>query len=1199
MFHSKTAVHSAILLVLAGFLLLSCSNGGDPVSPSESDLAVSNPEQNSMELEPGLDPSSEAGLVTPFPKDESLRFAPDEVLVTFNDGIVPTGPEGRPLLNAATVGVQILANHGLSVKRVIPLDWGTVYRLQIMDSADVLTKVAELKAIPEVDIAEPNYIVEFCEAPYFPNDPLWENPNDDDDDPRSNVFEQFGPSKIGASVVWNDTKGSPDVVVCVLDTGVNWWHEDLEDVMWHNEDEIPDNGVDDDDNGYIDDYWGWDTNGDDNDITEYNPGGSYHGSACSGVVAATQDNGLGCSGIAPGVRVMGIKCDLSGGGGYTSSVIEGVQYASDNGANVISMSFRTYNDSETMHATMDAAWANGVLLCGGAGNEDSSALTYPATWDSVIEVGATITYGPRWSYTPIDEVRITAAGGYGWGSNWGVNLEVMAYGEHYITTYGEDSDTYWDGTDDFFFGGTSNATPMVAGAFGLLKSYFPGADSVWLRERMRETSDDLYTLGFDYNSGYGRINLIRACYGVDRFTSEEDVDGFVDLAPHDFQQYDSLNYATSGDYIDTEDLYKLTAENEGCLLFNLDIFTWGENLDLQIYSDPSMTPEFLVDESTGPNHADTSIEAAGVLCNPGETYYIRVFPAAPGDSTAYGLTAMEVDNYIDMEIGGYDPGFIHVGANKLPVGYLDFTVGFSSHITELLVSMQGNLPIDKLTGLHLYRDSNLSGSYNSGDTLVASGQFNDTNRIFITGFNDEIKFRDNPARYFLVADISGVTDDAEFGFSLTSYKDVSTSEKMEVHYNRFPLYFGSYIAGVDSEHPAWDSTVGVQEVNPLYESAMVKWNAATDVLTPPVKYNVYWTQELPFDFISADHAFNVNSWNDSEYDRAWKINGLNNDEEYFVAVRTEDQVGNEDENILYLAVTPSMVSDPTSPQVIGELNTAGNAWEVVADPANQRVFIADLNNGVVVVDVSDPTDPTQTDHVAGSGMRGIDYDGSLVYTAGNAGLVIIDPDAPGGAVVLGSTPFTQGLDVCVVGNWCYVTNYGNTILPVDVSNPADPVPYDEVDSNWYGYGMDSQDGYLYVATYYKPRVYSLTDPSAPEHLITFGGNGSYEIDAQGNRLYVTYWGGNRFSIYSLANPANPVYLGGLTSNSGSGGSDLVMFNGYLYFGTNNHYIEVIDVTAPGSLFEIGQVATGGPDGMDTDGTFIYSAENYDGLKVLL
>ena len=98
---------------------------------------------------------------------------------------------------------------------------------------------------------------------------------------------------------------------------------------------------------------------------------------------------------------------------------------------------------------------------------------------------------------------------------------------------------------------------------------------------------------------------------------------------------------------------------------------------------------------------------------------------------------------------------------------------------------------------------------------------------------------------------------------------------------------------------------------------------------------------------------------------------------------------------------------------------------------------------------------------------------------------------------------------------------------------------------------------------------------------------------------MTYWDGNRVSIYDSTNPADPLFKGYWTSTTGSGGSDIVWLHNVLYFGTYDHYIEVINVDNWASTYKIGTLSTDGPDGMDTDGTFIYSAENVDGLKIIL
>ena len=1193
MLHRNSVAFSLMLILLVG--MISCSGSGNPLVPDNSiDNSPQHGDQLTLAYE--SDPVIHSIL------DDGQNYATGEVLLSLKDGVIDSDSDGSPTTFGITQGIILLNDHGLSIIRVIDAGWGTVYRLAITDSIAVRQKVAELKALPEVDIAEPNYIVYFCEVPYVPNDYFWENDSDGDDDPRGSVWEQFGPSKIGASVVWNEEKGSEDVVVCVLDTGVQWWHEDLENSMWHNEDEIPANGIDDDLNGFTDDYYGWDTDGNDPDITEYNSYFHYHGTACAGIVAATQDNTVGCSGVAPGVRVMGVKCDLGGGGGYTSSVIEGVTYATDNGAHFISMSFRSYDDSEAMHNSMDYAYANGVLPIGAAGNEDTTSPAYPSSWDSVIQVGAAIPFLASSGHAPRDETRISSSFGYPWGSNYGPTLEVMGYGEYYITTYGSHYSAYWDGIDPGFFNGTSCATPMVAGAFALVKSYFPGESHEWLRERMRETADDIHSPGFDINSGYGRVDVIRACYGVDRYADQEDVYGFVDFGSYDGQMFDSLNNQTEGNYIDTEDFYKITSTANGYLLVDLDIFNWGEDLDLEIYSDPSMAPEFLLDQSTGDNHADSSTEHGGTPVAIGETFYIRVFAPDVGDSSAYGINFRTTENRLDITSSGtYDPGFIHNGKQNTLLGYLDLDASFEVHLSQLIVSSSGTMPADKISAVKVYFDSNHNGVYNTGDTLLGSKTNSGTNRFVISGLNLDMHYTESPFRFFILADLGDITEDADFSLHIENYKDISTAEGVDIPYDQLPVTYGPFSVGVDTEPPYWPDTVGVQSALPKYEAALVQWNSAEDLLTPPVKYNIYWTQMLPFNFLTADKSMDVGFWSGSGYDHAWQVNGLVNGETFYVAVRAEDEAGNEESNTVYLEVTPDVVTDPTNPTIVGSVNTPGNAWEVFADPVHERVFVADFNGGVAIIDVSSPSAPVIAGTVPGSEITGVEYDGTYVYAAGAAGLTIIDPDAVGGPEVIALAPITDALDVHLVGNWAYVTDFGSNIYPVDILIPEIPVIHTAVAGGSIGYGIDSSDdgAYLYIAFNNKPRAYSLSNPASPTFLNSFGGNGAYEIDVIGNRIYVTYWGGNRFSIYDRSNPANPQFVGYYTSESGSAGADIVWLNGYIYFGTNNHHIEVVNVDNWDNTFKIGTLSTDGPDGMDTDGFFIYSAENESGLKIIL
>jgi len=229
----------------------------------------------------------------------------------------------------------------------------------------------------------------------------------------------------------------------------------------------------------------------------------------------------------------------------------------------------------------------------------------------------------------------------------------------------------------------------------------------------------------------------------------------------------------------------------------------------------------------------------------------------------------------------------------------------------------------------------------------------------------------------------------------------------------------------------------------------------------------------------------------------------------------------------------------------------------------------------------------------------VDYDGTYVYAACGDGMKIIDPDAAGGPEVLSTTEFASARDVLVVGTWAYVTNVDTSLLPVDVTDPANPVTYDVVTSGDDGYELHYHDGYLYVATFDHPRIFDLADPSVPVEVANFGATPGHDVNIVDDILFVAYWNDRKVSGYDFTDPSEPVFLDDWKSNSGYRGSNCLPFHGYIYFGTQSWGIEVIDYSDPYDLKEVGQIGTRGPDGMDTDGDFIYSAENGHGLKIFL
>lgn len=281
---------------------------------------------------------------------------------------------------------------------------------------------------------------------------------------------QWGPQKIQADYAWNITTGSKTVLVCVIDTGIDYNHPDLKA-------------------NYVPLGYNWVSNNSDV-LDDFG-----HGTHCAGIIAAVINNGIGIAGLAQ-VRIMAEKGLDANGMGYDFNLANAIINATDAGANIISMSWGGSSPSTVLEDALKYAYDHGVLLVAAAGNSGSSQKSYPAAYPEVIAVTATDSSDQLAYFSSYgDWVELAAPGVdiYSTMPTYHVTMNDMGYSMNYS-----------------YMSGTSMACPCVAGVAALIESEFPTLSRDAVRLRLRDTADHLGTPGFNIYYGYGRVNAFKA-----------------------------------------------------------------------------------------------------------------------------------------------------------------------------------------------------------------------------------------------------------------------------------------------------------------------------------------------------------------------------------------------------------------------------------------------------------------------------------------------------------------------------------------------------------------------------------------------------------------------------------------------------------------------------------------------------------------
>ncbi|MBL6448177.1 S8 family serine peptidase [Fulvivirga sp. 29W222] len=354
-----------------------------------------------------------------------------------------------------------------------PHPLANIYKLTIKPDEKVIDVINNLLAHDEVIYAEP----------YFEHKPLL-TPNDPEAKP--DVGRQTYLSLINAYDAWTIEQGDTTVVIAILDTGTELNHEDIKDNISYNYQD-PINGVDDDGDGLIDNFQGWDIANNDN-IPEADT--DEHGLLVSGLSGASTNNEIGIAGTGYRSRIMPIKIFLSGYGSFRNGY-EAIALAADLGCKVINLSWGSANSYSKFGQDIInyAVLEKDAAVVAAAGNTNDFLDFYPASFDNVISVGATTIFDekPTWS-------------------TYSYNIDIVAPGQDIYSTR--------KGNSYGFSLGTSLSTPLVAGTLALLRARFPNLTALQIMERVRVTADDIYdkpaNQPFKGQMGKGRLNMLNA-----------------------------------------------------------------------------------------------------------------------------------------------------------------------------------------------------------------------------------------------------------------------------------------------------------------------------------------------------------------------------------------------------------------------------------------------------------------------------------------------------------------------------------------------------------------------------------------------------------------------------------------------------------------------------------------------------------------
>lgn len=410
-----------------------------------------------------------AALFLPAPAF-SLRESSSQIIVKFKPGWV-----ALPKIRASSLRA-LNQKHGVYkveqlFKKILEIrpdmkELEDEYVLTFSPTVDAETVAQDFRRDPNVETASTNKT--FRAFNTTPNDPYFS--------------QQYAATNMKLPQAWDKTTGTNEVKVAVLDTGVNYLHEDLQSKV------------------VLSDGYNFVANTSD----PMDDHSSMHGSCVSGLIAAASNNAKGIAGVNWYAKIIPVKVLDSAGEGSMANILQGIEWARATGANVINMSFGQYLADSSLQQHCQNAYNDGIVLVAAAGNGAVNWPTYPAYYSTVLAVAAVDSTDKRSVWSGIDPVTLQIQ-----ASNYGDWVDVAAPGTAVVSTY--------QGTNSYSSNnGTSFSSPLVAGLAALIKSAYPTFTNRQIMDRITSEADNIDALnpGFEKKLGSGRANAYLAVAGV-------------------------------------------------------------------------------------------------------------------------------------------------------------------------------------------------------------------------------------------------------------------------------------------------------------------------------------------------------------------------------------------------------------------------------------------------------------------------------------------------------------------------------------------------------------------------------------------------------------------------------------------------------------------------------------------------------------